>query len=67
MVEDNVLKVKNSWGWSIYPIYPLEADVFYATNRNMWFKFIRVDTEIVGVLKMKSLIQENVIAEMEKR
>ncbi|MEM9848490.1 MAG: Type 1 glutamine amidotransferase-like domain-containing protein, partial [Bacteroidota bacterium] len=47
MVEDNVLKVKNSWGWSIYPIYPLEADVFYATNRNMWFKFIRVDTEIV--------------------
>ena len=64
--EKDTLRVKNSWGWTVYPIYPLEKDLFFATNRNMWFQFVREKGEIIAVKKMKSVLQDKVIVELMK-
>jgi len=67
-VEQNRLIVKNSWDWEEYPIYPYSQDVFFATNRTMWFEFFRNDKDsVVGVQKMKSILQKNVIVELNKQ
>jgi cyanophycinase len=67
-VENDTLKVKNSFGWNPYPILPFEKDIFYATNRNMWFRFIRETQtgKVVKAQKMRSILQENIIVEMKK-
>ncbi len=66
LLENNTLKVKNSWGWDIYPIYPLEKDIFFATNRTMWFQFVREKGKIVAVKKMKSILQDKVITSLKR-
>lgn len=67
-LSGDTLFLSNSWGWKPYPILALEKDVFYALNRNMWFQFLRdPDTgSLLSVRKMKSILQEKVIVELEK-
>ncbi|AXG70285.1 cyanophycinase [Kordia sp. SMS9] len=67
LIENNTLKVKNSWGWNVYPIYPLKKDTFFATNRTMWFQFVREKGKIVAVKKIKSILQDNVIVTLERQ
>lgn len=63
-IKDSTLHVKNSWGWDPYPVYPFEKDLFFAINRNMWFRFNRDKNlnQIHSVSKIKSLIQKKEIA-----
>jgi cyanophycinase len=67
MVKDT-LYLKNSWGWKPYPIFPYKKDIFFAKNRTMWFKFKRdsITNKIIGAEKMKSILQENVIAKVKR-
>ncbi len=67
-VERNTLFLTNSWGWTPYPIFPFKEDLFYATNRNMWFRFIRDEKTgaIIRLQKMNSFLQQRIFSELEK-
>ncbi|MGH1366868.1 MAG: cyanophycinase [Calditrichia bacterium] len=68
LVENDTLKVKNSWGWKVYPILPFRKDVFFATNRNMWFKFERnqLSGKVESVAKMRSILLDDVIVTLKR-
>ncbi|MEL6194027.1 MAG: hypothetical protein AAFR66_18345, partial [Bacteroidota bacterium] len=67
-VERDTLFLTNSWGWTPYPIFPFKDDLFYAINRNMWFRFIRDERTgaITRLQKMNSFLQQRIFSELEK-
>ena len=67
-IKQGTLYIANSWGWKPYPVFAYKKDVFFAKNRVMWFRFVRDDSgeHIVGVQKLKSLLQEQAIADMKR-
>ncbi|MEM7512110.1 MAG: cyanophycinase [Bacteroidota bacterium] len=67
-VERDTLFLTNSWGWTPYPIFPFQENLFYATNRNMWFRFIRDEKgeAIIRLQKMNSFLQQRIFSELEK-
>ncbi|MEM8901275.1 MAG: cyanophycinase [Bacteroidota bacterium] len=67
-VERDTLFLTNSWEWTPYPIFPFRDDLFYATNRNMWFQFIRDEKTgaIIRLQKMNSFLQQRIFSELEK-
>jgi len=68
LIENDTLKVKNSWGWNVYPILPFREDVFFATNRNMWFKFERdpLSDKVKSVAKMRSILLDDTIVILKR-
>ncbi|NHF58125.1 cyanophycinase [Flavobacteriaceae bacterium TP-CH-4] len=65
--QNNGLLLTNSWGWKPYLIVPLEKDVFYATNRPIWFRFRRSAAgAVIGVDKLKSVLLGEVIHRLGK-
>ena len=67
-LKRDTLFLANSWGWTPYPILPFKDDLFYATNRNMWFRFIRDEKTgaIIRLQKMNSFLQQRIFSELEK-